>query len=221
MGQWSRESIIETLGRHPPASRSTRLDLRGVDWRGLDLSGVNLSDLDISEANLAGVDASRVIAVGTDFARTLLPAQLAGADLSGADLYKSEGGGVDFTGARLIGARLLRGNFYHANFSSADLSAAIMTDGIFDGCNFSGAVLNRAEVSIGPGNCIVDGATAREATGAVQTGETVRLRGEPVSALEWFRAQSSSIEPYSGRLPDASVVRLRQWLEAYLVRDHA
>lgn len=216
---WSRESIVEALHRHQPAPGSQRLDLQGVDWRGLDLRGLNLSNLDLSEANLAGADASQAIAVGTDFARALLPLRLVGADLSGADLYKSEGGGVDFTGARLVGARLLKGSFYNAIFRRADVSGAILTDGFFDGCDFSEAVLDRADVSAGPSGCAVDGATARDVSGAVLATAVVTVNGQPMSALDWFGAQSSHIEPLSGTLPEASRARLQQWLDAYQRND--
>ncbi|MFV0451858.1 MAG: pentapeptide repeat-containing protein [Propioniciclava sp.] len=220
MAEWSRESIVATLQRHRPASNQGRLDLQGVDWRGLDLRGLNLNNLDLAEANLASADLSQATAVGTDFARALLPIRIVGADLAEADLYKSEGAAVDFTGSRLSGARLLRGNFFNAIFRRADLSAAILTDGIFDGCDFSEARLDRAEVSIGPSDCTVDGATAGDASGAVHPSATVTVDGQPVSALEWFQAQSSRIEPSSGALPEASSALLQQWLDAYLRKRH-
>lgn len=86
-----------------------RLDLRGIDLRGVNLNWatlrrVHLSGADLSDANLKGVD------------------------LSGVDLSEALLRDADLTGAILSHANLSRANLSNAILRDADLTGAILTD---------------------------------------------------------------------------------------------
>lgn len=138
--------------------RLVRLDLRGLDLRGLRAEGADFSRSDLSGANLfssrlegATFYGSRLD--GTEFGQ----AKLAGANLEGAIASRAGFGGADLGETRLSGARFEEASLTEVrlessqgigvSFRGARLAGARLSDAELPGADFSAADLTGADVA--------------------------------------------------------------------------
>jgi uncharacterized protein YjbI with pentapeptide repeats len=157
------------------SSVPARLDLSGLDLRGIRLSGLNLkgvnlrntllSDADLTGVNLNGSDLShavmnRVVAIGTSFENALM---------DGANLSDALASSASFRGAYLVGAWLHRivavdscfdrSTLAAADFTDADLSGACFKDAFLKAAHFKSAKMKNADLT----GSIIDGALFSQA----------------------------------------------------------
>lgn len=117
--EMTREEVIALLSRASgqPADlssrRLSRLDLRGVDFKGANLRWARLNGTDLRGANLS--------AAILDSA-WLLNANLENANLTGASLFSTQMQGANLKNAILKGARIV------ANMERADLTGAMLQE---------------------------------------------------------------------------------------------
>ncbi len=122
------------------------------------LTGADMSGADFARARLVGADVREALFAETSFAGatatalTFLKSDLTGLRLTGADLTKSNFlmcsvAGVDFTGATLVSAVFLEVRGDGAIFRDGNLeNLRIVKGSSFEGADFSGARLNRANL---------------------------------------------------------------------------
>ena len=103
------------------------MDLKGIHLNGADLSGSLLQNTNLAESNLSGCILQSVIAQKVN--------------LSGSNLEK-----CNFNKALLEGADLCGCHGHYAVFSSAQLSGALLSDADFSMGTFKGTLLERANL---------------------------------------------------------------------------
>ncbi len=152
------QAAVTVLGRHTldrseqhPVDLS-RVCLTGIDFRGLHLhkanlrtsvlsdstlADVDLSEADLSVANLSSSSAALMLAFALPTFTVGYGVNLAGADLGGANLFAAPLAGADLHGASLDSADL----------SLASLSGAKHGLAMLRGTKFTGAQLDRADLS--------------------------------------------------------------------------
>jgi uncharacterized protein YjbI with pentapeptide repeats len=142
-------------------------DLTGAVLKDAQLTGLNLNRTTLTGLDLAGADLSgcqgryanftRARLAGTRFLQTNLPeADFSGSDLAGAVFAGAQlpsvrflgvkAQGIDFSGANLEGLRADNGSdFSGGSFQQAQAVRAVFDTSVFDGADFSGAVMVAAQ----------------------------------------------------------------------------
>jgi uncharacterized protein YjbI with pentapeptide repeats len=143
---------------------SQRIDLVGVQLRGISLKRALLNAMNLSECDLKGADLKRAY---------LCNSSLVGANLEETDLDRASLMGADFRTANLTNASLkwacLSGaDFRQANLTGADLTGADLTDADLTGADLTGANLLGADLT----GALLVGIQARSTNfqGAILTG---------------------------------------------------
>ncbi|MDY7227176.1 DUF2169 domain-containing protein [Hyalangium rubrum] len=133
--------------------------LRGAKLTGADLSGARMKGADFREVSAAGItfmrtDLSQAAFTGAQLAGCIfLECTVTGADFSGATLTSgmfltAKGDGANFRQAKLGNLRLVQGcSFAKSDFQEAELSEANLRGTRLEESNFSGATLDRADLS--------------------------------------------------------------------------
>ena len=134
-----------------------RTDLSNTNLRRANLSGTNLWGTNLSGTNLADANLAGVSLAGKNLSDTNLSgANLSGADLSGADLSNADLSDANLSGADLSDSRVFLSN-KGANCRNAKLKSEQLQDVLsFNGADFRGTGIKRADLPSGKGTPITD-----------------------------------------------------------------
>ena len=128
------------------------IDLSGIDFRGAILRAARLNGTNLAGANLDGAILSQGWFIGAD---------LSGASMKGAEMFSTQFTKANLSGADMSGsvaaADFTKANLEGASFRGANLAAdmknqsmglmrGVLTNADANGADFTGAMMNRAEM---------------------------------------------------------------------------
>jgi hypothetical protein len=139
------------------ATRGKRLELSGIDFRGINLinlplrcavlrnanfEGCSMTNSDFKSTDLTGASFAGSYCIGTDFSRTTLTnANFDGAYLVRANFRNAYSENADFTSANLTDSDLRCAEFIDADFTSANLTRALFCEANLTRTNLEGVHL--------------------------------------------------------------------------------
>ena len=148
------QAVATVLGRRVlehEVARGPRLNLRGVDLRGVEVRGASLPGADLAGSRLQRADLRGANLQDVDLERAdLRRADLAGANLARAGLAGANLEGANLRGATLAGANLQEATLRHAFLDRANLQARLieanLEGAILRGANLEAALLSGANL---------------------------------------------------------------------------